>query len=352
MAKQWRSAVVGVGVIGTTHCRLLNQIDRMTLIAGCDKDPVKARANLAKHNLPETKIYADIKEMLANEDIDVVHVCTPSGDHMNPAITAMEAGKNVICEKPMEIQLDRIDKMIEVSKKNKVRIAGIFQNRWNPANVALKQAADEKRFGKLSFAGIYTPWYRTDQYYRDGGWRGTWKWDGGGAIMNQSVHAVDLLQWVAGPIKTVSAYGASRIHPEIEVEDTLACALQFENGAFGVIMGTTGMYPGIEVRMEIGGDNGTAVSEGGLKHFKFREAKPEDEDTIKKLAPGAAKLQASGMNVELGLELHYQNLTAILDAWERGEDAPTCGPEARKAVAIILAMYESAKKGGVPVTVK
>jgi UDP-N-acetyl-2-amino-2-deoxyglucuronate dehydrogenase len=352
MAKQWRSAVVGVGVIGTTHCRLIKQMDRLNLVATCDKDPDKARKDLAKHNLQETKIYSDLKEMLAKEQIDVVHVCTPSGDHMSPAITAMEAGKNVICEKPMEIQLDRIDKMIETASKNKVRLAGVFQNRWNTANAILKKAADEQRFGKLSFAGIYTPWWRTDQYYRDGGWRGTWKWDGGGAIMNQSVHGVDLLQWIAGPVKTVSAYGASRVHPEIEVEDTLACSLQFENGAFGVIMGSTGMYPGIEVRMEIGGADGTAVSEGGLKHFKFRNPKPEDEEIIKKFAPGAAKNAPSGMNIEVGLEMHYQNVTAILDAWERGEDAPTCGPEARKAVAIILAMYESAKKGGVPVAVK
>jgi predicted dehydrogenase len=218
--------------------------------------------------------------------------------------------------------------------------------------VALKKAADEKRFGKLTFAGIYTPWWRTDQYYREGGWRGTWKWDGGGAVMNQSVHGVDLLQWVAGPVKTVSAYAASRVHPEIEVEDTLACSLQFQDGAFGVIVGSTGMYPGIEVRLEIGGADGTAVSEGGLKHFKFRESKPEDEETIKRLAPGAAKVAPSGVNVEIGLELHYQNITSILDAWERGEDAPTSGPEARKAVAIILAMYESAKKGGVPIAVK
>lgn len=352
MAKQWRSAVVGVGVIGVTHCRLLTQMERVTLIATCDKDPDRARKDLAKYKLEETKIYSDLGEMLAKEQIDVVHVCTPSGDHLSPAITAMEAGKHVICEKPMEIQLDRIDRMIETSKKTGVHLAGIFQNRWNPANAALKEAADQNRFGTISYAGCYTPWWRTDQYYREGGWRGTWKWDGGGAIMNQSVHAVDLLQWIAGPIKSVSAYASSRVHPEIEVEDTLACSLQFQSGAFGVIQGSTGMYPGIAVRMEIGGVNGTAVSEEGLKHFKFRDAQPGDDDLLKRLAPGSARTAPAGVNVEVGLELHYQNFNAILDAWERGEEAPTSGPEARKAVAIILAMYESAKKGGVPVAVR
>src|SRR5438045_4866529 len=113
----------------------------------------------------------------------------------------------------------------------------------------------------MSLAGCYTPWYRSDEYYRDGGWRGTWRLDGGGAMMNQSVHAVDLIQWIAGPVKSVSAYAGSRIHPEIEVEDTLACSLQFVSGAFGVIMGSTAMWPGIAVRIELGGAEGTAVSE-------------------------------------------------------------------------------------------
>jgi predicted dehydrogenase len=134
----------------------------------------------------------------------------------------------------------------------------------------LKKAADGNRFGRISFAGCYTEWWRTDEYYREGGWRGTWKLDGGGAIMNQSVHAVDLLQWIAGPVKSVSAYAGARIHGEIEVEDTLACSLQFQNGAYGVIVGSTGMFPGSPVRVEIGGEHGTAASESGLSVFKFR----------------------------------------------------------------------------------
>ena len=217
-------------------------------------------------------IYSDLGEMLRTQkDIDVVHVCTPSGDHMGPAVAAMEAGKYVITEKPMEIQLDRIDQMGQTAAKNGVKIAGIFQNRWNDANRAIKQAADEGRFGRIAWAGSFTPWYRPDKYYEDVDWRGTWKLDGGGAIMNQSVHAIDLLQWIAGPVQSVSAYASSRIHPKIEVEDTLSCSLQFHNGAFGTIVGTTAMYPGSHVRIEIGGENGTAVSEDGLKTFKFRE---------------------------------------------------------------------------------
>jgi predicted dehydrogenase len=154
-------------------------------------------------------------------------------------------------------------------------------------------------------------------------------------------------------VKTVSAYGASRIHPEIEVEDTLACSLQFESGAFGIIMGTTAMYPGGAVRIEIGGSDGMAVSENGLKTFKFRHARDDDRMLVEQLNSKTASPSAAGTSaVQQGTELHNRNITAILQAWDEGKDSETSGVEARKAVAIILAMYESAKKGGEPVTVK
>src|SRR5439155_16824513 len=172
------------------------------------------------------------------------------------ALQAMQHGKHVICEKPLEIELDRVDRMIETAKQNRVKLACIFQGRWKDENRAIKQAAEEGRFGKLAWAGSFTPWYRPDKYYEEGGWRGTRRLDGGGAIMNQSVHSIDLLQWIVGPVKSVSAYASSRIHAKIEVEDTLSCSLQFENGAFGTILGTTAMFPGQPPRIEVGGENG------------------------------------------------------------------------------------------------
>ena len=352
MAKKWRCAVVGTGVVGEWHVRLIPQLPNAELVALCDLKPEKAQAALNKNKLGALPIYADQAEMLRKEKIDVVHICTPSGDHATPAIMAMEAGKHVISEKPMEIQLDRIDQMIERARKCKVRLAGIFQNRWNPANQALKQAAAEGRYGRLAWAGCFTPWYRDDKYYEEGGWRGTWRLDGGGAIMNQSVHAIDLLQWIVGPVKTVSAYASSRIHSKIEVEDTLSCALQFENGAFGTIMGTTAMYPGGAVRIELGGENGMACSEWNLKTWKFREQRPDDAELIERVNGRHVGSTGGGSSAtDVPADLHALNLHHILSAWEAGKDADTCGTEARKAVAIILAMYESARKGGAPVNV-
>ncbi len=352
MAKKWKCAVVGTGVVGEWHVKLLPQIANAELVAICDIDGDKANDKLKKNNLSSIPVFTDQAEMLKKQpDIEVVHICTPSGNHMAPAILAMEAGKNVITEKPMEIQLDRIEKMGEVAKKCGVKIAGIFQNRWNESNRAIKKAADEGRFGTMSFGACYTPWYRTDQYYSDGGWRGTWALDGGGAIMNQSVHAVDLLQWIMGPVKVVSAHASSRIHPAIEVEDTLACALTFKNGAHGVIMGTTAMYPGGGVRIEVGGGDGTAISEGGLRKFSFRDKRPDDELLMEKLNTKQSTTGGGASATDVGLDLHCRNIISILESWERGEEAETNPVEARKAVAIILAMYESAKNGGVPIEV-
>ena len=322
------------------------------LAAVCDLESDKGRKALDVNRL-SVPVYGDVREMLRKEKLDSVHVCTPSGDHKGPAIAAMESGMNVLVEKPMEIMPERIDEMIAAAKKHGVKLAGIFQNRWNDANRALRQAVRDGRFGKIAWAGVFTPWYRTDQYYEDGGWRGTWKLDGGGAVMNQGVHQVDLIQWIVGPVKTVSAFSSSRIHPKIEVEDTLTCALQFENGAHGTYVSTTAMWPGGAVRIEIGGELGTAISENGLKRFEFKDARAQDKELLERLHPDRAKNSGGGKSAtDIGLDLHGKNMLAVYEAWDRGEEAETCGPEARKAVAIIQAMYESARKKGSPVDVK
>ena len=351
IGKPWRCAVVGTGLVGEWHVRTLPRIPGAQLIAVCDKDPAKAEAVLQKNALTNIPIYDNLPTLLREQQVDVIHLCTPSGEHLDSALLAMQAGKHVICEKPLEITLDRVDRMLDAAQKHNVRLAGIFQNRWNLANRALKDAAASGRFGRLAWAGCFTPWYRPDQYYRDGGWRGTWKYDGGGAIMNQSVHAIDLLQWIAGPVKRVSAYAASRIHAEIEVEDTLSASLQFESGAFGTIMGTTAMFPGMPARIEIGGEHGTAISENGLKVFKFRNEQPQDDELRKTLSPNSGSTGGGASAADVKIEMHQKNIEHILQAWRDGHDAETSGPEARKAIAIVLALYESARRNGEPVDI-
>jgi UDP-N-acetyl-2-amino-2-deoxyglucuronate dehydrogenase len=351
MPRHWRCAVIGTGMVGEWHVRAIPTIPGCQLVAICDTSEPNGRRALDKNSIT-VPIYTDAAEMYKKENLDAVHVCTPSGNHQAPAEEAMQRGKYVVVEKPMEIYPDRIDAMAETAKKNGVRLAGIFQNRWHPANQAIKKAMEEGRFGKLAWAGSFTPWYRPDKYYEDGGWRGTWKLDGGGAVMNQGVHQVDLIQWIMGPVKTVCAFASSRIHAKIEVEDTMTCALQFASGAYGTFMSTTAMHPGGSTRLEIGGEDGTAVNEGGLKRFAFRQERPEDKELLEKLNPAGAKSTGGGASAaDVPLNLHTLNITAIYDAWGRGQDAETCAPEARKAVAIIQAMYESARKKGSPIDV-
>jgi predicted dehydrogenase len=352
MAKQWRCAVIGTGVIGTMHVGMLSKMPNCQLVSVCDIDMNQGRKALDKHKL-SVPIYTDLTEMLRKEKLDAVHVCTPSGDHKDPSIAAMRRGLNVICEKPMEILPERVDEMIEASKKQGVKLAGIFQYRWSEANVAIRDAIKQGRFGRLAWAGAFTPCYRSDKYYEEGGWRGTWKLDGGGAVMNQGVHQVDIMQWMMGPVKTVCAFAASRIHAKIEVEDTLTCALQFESGAFGSYVSSTAMWPGAAVRLEIGGEFGSAVNENGLARFEFQQPHPRDKELLERLDPRRSDSSGGGRSpTDISAEIHYKNVQAIYQAWDKGEEAETCGPEARKAVVIIQAMYESARKKGAPVDVK
>lgn len=353
MAKQWRCGVVGMGVIGEWHMRVINTLPNAEFVACCDVASDRAKAVMEKNNVAPVPIYSDLKQLLATEKLDVVHVCTPSGNHLEPSLQVIEAGANVICEKPIEITLERIDRLIDSANKRKVRVGCIFQNRWNPANRTIYDAAQQGRFGRIAWAGCFTPWYRTDEYYRMGGWRGTWKLDGGGAMMNQSVHAIDLLQWIAGPVKTVSAYAGARIHGEIEVEDTCTAALQFQSGAYGTMMGSTAMYPGGSVRIEVGGENGTAVAlaEEGLKVFTFRDQRPEDQQILDMINRSRVESGGGTSQFLATIDNHVANVTAIFQAWEEGREAETNGVEARKAIAIILAMYDSAKRGGEPVAV-
>ena len=352
MAKQWRCAVIGTSTVGHTHVKVLSQLENTTLAAVCDLNPDRAKAALERHGITGVPIYKDQAEMHDKERVDVVNIATPSGVHMQSAMLALERGASVIVEKPIEIRLERIDQMIDAANARGVKLAYISQNRWGAANRALKEAAEQGRFGRVAWAGCFTPWFRPDEYYAQGGWRGTWAMDGGGAIMNQSVHAIDLLQWIAGPVARVSAYAASRIHPKIEVEDTLTASLRFESGAFGSIVGTTAMYPGSAVRIEIGGENGTAVSESGLKTYKFRDERPEDQQLVDQInAVAGAQTRGAGAAADIGLELHAKNIASILSSWDSGEEAETSGAEGRKSVAIITALYESARQDGAPVDV-
>jgi predicted dehydrogenase len=223
--------------------------------------------------------------MLVQPGLDVVCVCTPSGAHMEPAVRAAEAGKHVVVEKPLEITLPRCDAIIAACDTARVRLCTIFPSRFTAANLRLKEAIDLGRFGRLTLGDTYVKWWRTQQYYDSGGWRGTWDLDGGGALMNQAIHNIDLLYWLMGEVASITALTATLAHLRIEVEDTAVAALRFKNGALGVIEAATSAYPGLLKRTEIHGDRGSArVEQDDITLWDFQEKVPSDNEVLAAMA--------------------------------------------------------------------
>ena len=277
MAKH-RFGIVGCGMISRFHAAAIAEIKNAQLVAGSDSY-APAAEKFGKDLGVDT--YTDFRKMVKRDDIDIVTICTPSGAHAEPAIAAAKAGKHVIVEKPLEVTLARCDQVIEACKKAKVQLGTIFPSRFSEVAQLFKKAIDSGRLGKLALGDAYVKWFRTQKYYDSGGWRGTWKLDGGGALMNQSIHAIDLLQWLMGPVVSVQAVAATLAHKRIEVEDTAVAALRFKNGALGTVEGTTAAFPGFLKKIEISGDKGSiGLEEDNVCIWQFDRMRAADKKVM------------------------------------------------------------------------
>ena len=338
--KNWNFGIIGAGLIADFHAKAIDDIPQAKLVGFCDIVSERAEKLAGKYSCRAFGSYGD---MLGSKEIDIITIATPSGLHMEPAVAAAQAGKHVICEKPLEITLELIDTMIDAHQKAGTVLGGIFQNRFSDAMTPLREAINSRRFGVITYAGVYIPWWRSDEYYK-GGWHGSWKLDGGGALMNQSIHMVDMLCDLMPPIESVQAFLGMLGHPQIETEDTSVTALRFTNGALGVIYGTTASYPGQFKRFEITGTNGTVVYlEDSFTVWQFAEEKPEDE----KIRRQFGEIKSGGGVADpaaISYQNHTRNFEAFIDALESGEDFCISGTQSRKAVEVILAIYKSAKE--------
>ncbi len=333
-------------MIAKRHAQAIQAIDNATLSAIYARNPIKAKQLGEQFNC---KGYSDLNEMLANDEIDIVTIATPSGAHLEPTIAAAKAKKHIICEKPMEVTPERIQQMIDVANENDILLSGIFNRRFNPAVENLKKAVENGRFGTLALCDAQIKWYRTQAYYDSGRWRGTMELDGGGALMNQGIHTIDLLQYLVGKVKRLSASMALLTHENIEVEDTAVAILEFENGARGVIQGSTSCWSstGHPAEIQLCGSHGSAfLTDETFRVWDFKEADIQDDFVKNNLMKGTEKgLGANDPNA-INVIGHIRNFKNVIEALESGEKPLISGEEAMKSVRIITAIYESANNGG------
>ena len=334
--------IVGCGMIAEYHTLAINEIEGARVVAAFSRSASNG-AKIATLAGGDCRVYDDLDAMLAHPGLDVVCICTPSGAHLEPSVKAARAGKHVVVEKPLEITLSRCDAIIDACDAAGVRLGAIFPSRFSPANLALKAAIDLGRFGRLTLGDTSVKWWRSQDYYDSGGWRGTRDLDGGGALMNQAIHNVDLLQWLMGDVASVRAITATLAHERIEVEDVAVAALRFANGALGMIEATTAAFPGLLKRTEIHGDAGSArVEQDDVTLWEF--AHPLPSDAALQAARSAPNSGASDPRA-ISHAGHRDQLIDFLRAIDEGRPALIDGREGRKAVEIIRAIYKSAESG-------
>jgi len=342
MSRTYNFGIIGTGMIANFHAQAIGELPNARLVACMDCVEHVGRQFAERHGC---RAYSDLDKFLSDKDLDVVTICTPSGSHLEPTLAAAQAGKHVICEKPLEVTLERIDQMIEAHERAGTKLGGIFNSRYEPVNQLLKQTVQSGRLGRITYGAGYVPWWRPQSYYDQGAWRGTWKLDGGGALMNQSTHTVDLVQWLMGPVKRVSAFTALLGHERLEVEDTAMAAVEFASGAMGVFVASTAMFPGLPARVEIAGTKGTVITEStSLKVFQFQQEDPKDKEILDKFGGHGVAAGASDPKA-ISADNHRRNFEAFLKALDEGAEPELNGREARKAVEIVLAIYESARTG-------
>jgi predicted dehydrogenase len=335
MATEIGFGIVGAGLIGKVHAEAILAIPGARLVAVCGRDATKTAEFAARFG---ATAYANYDEFLTHPGLHVVNVCTPSGIHAEQGIAAARAGKHVLVEKPIETTLEKADALIVACEAAGVKLGVIFQSRFLPAVRRIKQALDENRLGKLMVCDAIVKWYRAPEYYADS-WHGTLKLDGGGALINQAIHTVDLLRWFAGPVAEVVAFKSALRYPHIEAEDTLVGSLRFASGALGVLQATTSVKPGFKRRIELSGERGTIILDGDAISVWDIDGETAAPSNDAQLTDGSANPAA------ISNEGHRMQITDMLEAVR--DDLPPLldGRAGRASLEVVTAVYRAANSG-------
>ncbi|WP_114750153.1 Gfo/Idh/MocA family protein [Pleomorphovibrio marinus] len=332
--KKLRFGIIGTGAIAGMHAKAIEACEGSELVGVCSSSVDRAKLAEEKFSVPA---YSSVKEFLANGNIDVVAICTHSGNHLEPALEAAKAGKHILLEKPIEVSLARADELIAACEEAGVKLGVIFQNRLKPGYLHLKKAVKEGHLGKLLLGTAAINWYRDPDYYNSSAWKGTISGDGGAALINQGVHTIDLLLDIMGQPNSVFGQVRTMVH-DIEGEDLGVAVVNFESGALGTITGGTSLYPGSPERLEIYGEKGNVVLEAGeITTWNVKGLKPESVDN---------KIGGSGASDPMAIDyrLHLGQVQDMVDAILEGKDPMVTGGDARRSLALILGIYHSSRE--------
>lgn len=315
-----RVGISGLGNIGQRHLEMLSAFPDVQVVAAAEPRLV------GEPSAATVPVYGEFEEMLERASLDAVVIASPSGMHAEQGVSAAAAGVHVITEKPLATTMGGAESLVAACASQGVQLAVVHQYRFHAPLVLLKRAIDSGALGKVIYLNVSIYWRRSTTYYAEnGGWRGTWKWDGGGALMNQGIHAVDLARWLVGPIETVTALMTNVLH-EIEGEDTACVALEFARGGLGMLQVTTCSSENQPAIVTVEGTEGSAVVRG------------------EELVVNGHPVEVCGRQA-VPVRPHQVQFEAIFEALAKGERPPVAGQESRETLAATLAMYESARRG-------
>ncbi len=333
-------ALIGCGRVSPNHIEAALE-QNLNIVALCDIDEQKMKGRVAECGIKEARLYTDYKELVDKEQPELIAIATDSGEHAKIALYCVEHGVNVIIEKPVALSLADIDKVLEAAEKSGAKVCSCHQNRFNKSIQKIRGALEEGRYGKLFYGTIHARWLRSEDYYRQASWRGTWKEDGG-ALMNQSIHAIDLLRWMMGDeVDEVVAYTDQLRHNYIEAEDTGMALVKFKNGKYGIIEGTTILFPdNLEETLYMFGEKGTTKAGGKslnqIDEWMFGDGMDEAEQVKLETKETPKNVYGNG---------HSSLYPDMIDAIQNGRTPYIDGYAGRRALEMVLGIYQAAATG-------
>ncbi len=328
--------IIGTGAIAGMHAAAIAACKDSELLAVCSSSQKRSKLAAEKFQVPADH---ELNEFLARKEVEVVCICTHSGNHLEPALAAAKAGKHILLEKPIEVSLDRADQLIQACKEAGVKLGVIFQNRLKPGYVKLKEAVKVGKIGNLLMGTAAINWYRDPSYYESSSWKGTKDGDGGAALINQGVHTIDLLLDIMGDAEAVYGQVKTMVH-KIEGEDLGAAVVNFKSGALGTITGGTSLYPGNPERLEIYGDKGNIILEAGK--IVAWNVKGEEEHLSEDTNPGGS---GASDPMAIDFKLHQGQIEDMVGSIVDNRNPMVTGEDARRSLALILGIYDSSSTG-------